>query len=557
MLRRCAPVFRSFLIVAVLLVVCAACSKKPAAPTSAPSGATATAPAQKVEPTGERILNFHNLYEPEYLDPGMMSGHYEHNIGASLFEGLLELDPKDSAKTVPGVAERYDVSPDGTVYTFHLRKDAQWSDGKPVTAYDFVYSWERVLNPKTASSYAFILYYIKNGKAFNTGVLTDPAQLGLKAVDDATFQVTLEHPTTYFPSLTAFHSYRPVPKAVVEQFGSEWTKPEHMVSNGAFMLKTWVPNKEILTIKNPRYWDAANVKLAGVRFLPIEDRETAFKMYEAGQLDVAWELPPVKVPSLLGRPDMVAAPHLATYYYRVNVTKPPFDNPKVRQAFALGIDRKTLCEQYLKNIEIPSSSFTPAGLGNYVPPQGWDFNPAAAKQLLTEAGYADPSTFPAVTLLYNTDEKHKLIAQVVQQMWKEHLGISVTLQNEEWKSYLKTMEQLNYQVVRSAWVGDYSDPSTFLELYTSTSGQNQTGWKNAEFDNLVMQVSKTADPNQRNVLMQQAESLLLKEAPVLPVYTYKKHMLVRPYVKGFYPTVQDLHPMKFVSLEGPTATAQQ
>ncbi|MBI4237690.1 MAG: peptide ABC transporter substrate-binding protein [Deltaproteobacteria bacterium] len=541
----CAPLF-----LAVLSL--AACAKKPAPP------AVATAPVSTAaaSPTSDRYLEFFNLAEPEYIDPGMVSGQPDGNVVRALFEGLLEYDPKDSGKHVPGVAETYDLSPDGLVYTFHLRSTAKWSDGSPLTAQDFLYSWERVLNPKTGAPYAYIFYYIKNGRAYNTGALTDPAQLGFKAPDAHTIQVTLEHPTPFFPQLVRFEAYRPVPQRVVEQFGTEWTKPEHILSNGAFTMQTWVPNKEITVVKNPHYWDAANVKLPGVRLHPIEDKETAFKMYESGQLDVAWELPAVKRASLLERPDMVTGPYLASYFYRMNVTQPPLDNPKVRQALAMAIDRQALAEQYLQKTEIPSTSLTPRGLGDYVPPPGWDFNPAEAKKLLTEAGYPDPSAFPPLTFTYNTDDKHKLVAQVVQQMWKQHLGIQVTLQNEEWKTYLKTMDQLHYQIIRAGWIGDYVDPTTFLELFTSTSGNNRTGWKNAEFDGLIAQVTKEPNVAHRNELMQQAEALLLREAPIIQMFTYKKMMLIRPYVKGFYPTLLDIHPLKFVSLEG-TATARQ
>lgn len=538
----------------LMLLAVTACAKKPAVPAAAP--APAGTPTAAVQPTGERVLEFFNLAEPEYIDPGMVSGQPDGNVVRLLFEGLLEYDPKDSGKSIPGVAERYDVSPDGTVYTFHLRKDAKWSDGAPLTTQDFLYSWERVLNPKTGASYAYIYYYIKNAKAYNTGALTDPAQLGMKALDDHTLQVTLEHPTPFFPQLVRFEAYRPVPRRAVEAFGSEWTKPEHIICNGAFMLKSWVPNKEILAVKNPHYWDAANVQLPGVRMHPIEDKETAFKMYESGQLDVAWELPAVKRASLLDRPDMVAGPYLASYFYRINVTKPPLDNVKVRQALSMAIDRRALAEQYLHQTEIPSTSVTPRGLNDYVPPPGWDFNPAEAKRVFAEAGYADPSTFPTLVFTYNTDDKHKLVAQVIQQMWKQHLGITVELHNEEWKTYLKTMDQLNYQIIRAGWIGDYVDPTTFLELFTSTSGNNRTGWKNAEFDGLITQVTKEANVARRNELMQQAEALLLREAPILQIFTYKKMMLVRPYVKGLYPTLLDIHPFKFISLEA-TATAQQ
>lgn len=512
--------------------------------------ATGTACSRRptVAPSAERFLNFDNGAEPEYLDPGMMSGDIESNLAHALFEGLTEYDPKD-LHPVPGVAERWEISPDGRGYTFFLRKNAQWSDGKPVTAHDFVYTWERVLNPKTAAKYAFILFYLKNGKAYNDGTLTDPTQLGFKALDDLTLQVTLEHPTPYFLQLTSYYTYRPVPKWVVEAHGPRWTRPAHMVSNGAFVLKSWVPHKEIVVVKNPTYWDAAHMKLAGIRFLPIDDLETGLKLYEAGQSDYMKEPPTTKLPALMGRPDLVRAPFLATYLYRINVTKPPLNDVRVRRALALAIDRKTLAEKYLQNTKLPWASMVPAGLHGYTPAPGPDFNPTEAKRLLGEAGYTDPTTFPPITILYNTQETHKLIAEVIQQMWRQHLGIQVGMHNEEWKSYLKDMQQLNYQIARYGWIADYPDPNSFLELFLSYSGENMTGWSNPEFDRLLEAAKAEADPSKRLHLLHQAETTFLHDLPAMPIYTYIRWYLLRPTVKGFYPTLQDIHPFKYVSFE--------
>ncbi|MBI2343286.1 MAG: peptide ABC transporter substrate-binding protein [Deltaproteobacteria bacterium] len=496
----------------------------------------------------ERVLNFNNLAEPEYLDPGMVQGNVEYNLCMALFEGLLVPDPK-TAEPIPGVAERWEMAKDGRVYTFHLRRHAQWSDGHPVTAHDFVYAWERVLNPETGAPFAYILYYLKNARAYNLGTMTDPRALGVRAVDDHTLEVTLEHPTTFFLKLLPLMTYMPVPRWAIEAHGPLWTRPEHIVTNGPFALTAWIPYKEILVKRSPTYWDAASVRLAGVRFHPLEEKETALKMYLAGELDVDWELPVLKMSELRSHPEMVEGPRFALYFYRLNTARPPLDDPRVRRALAMAIDRETLVNQYLQQTQIPTDTLMPAGVPQYRYPQGPGFHPQQARELLRAAGFADPATFPPLTIHYNTDDRHKLIAQVIQQMWKTHLGISVQLFNEEWKSYLKTWQTRNYEISRAGWVGDYVDPQSFLDLFTSTSTQNATGWGNPEYDRLVEAASADPDQARRYALLESAETLLLDEMPMVPIMTYIKMMLVKPAVKGIYSNVLDLHPLKTVSFD--------
>jgi oligopeptide transport system substrate-binding protein len=509
----------------------------------------------KAGTASDNILLFNNLSEPEYLDPGFAQGDVEHNVVNALFEGLVEYDPKD-LHSVPGMATTWNVSKDGKRYTFHLRKNAQWSDGRPVTAHDFVYAWTRVLDPKTAAPYAYILYYLKNGQAFNAGKITDVAQVGVRAKDDYTLEVDLENPTPFFVTLTAFHTYRPVPRWVVEKYGPKWTLPAHIVSNGAFMLKSWTPYKEVFVVKNPRYWDAKRVQLAGAKFLPIEEKETGLKMYEAGQLHIAWKPPDIRVPDLMQRADALVGPKLASYFYRLNVTKPPLDDVRVRQALNYAVDRKTIAQKYLQGAQIASAGFVPVGMKGYAQPKGLEFAPAKARALLAEAGYPDPETFPKITIHYNTDERHKLIAQVVQQMWKKHLGINVALLNEEWKSYLKTQNLQQYQVSRSGWIGDYLDPDTFIALFTSTSTMSNTGWKNTEYDAFVAASALERDQAKRFAILAQAEAVLLREAPIIPLFTYKEIMLVKPEVKGIYSNLMDTHPLNHVFIDNGAAVAK-
>ncbi|MBI2343287.1 MAG: peptide ABC transporter substrate-binding protein [Deltaproteobacteria bacterium] len=494
-----------------------------------------------------RYLNFNNWNEPEYLDPGLSSGIYESNIIRNLFEGLVGHDPRDASPQAAG-AERWDISADGRHYTFHLRTTARWTDGRPVTAHDYVYAWERVLNPKTGSKYAFALHYIKHARDYNTGRLTDASRLGFRAVDDFTLEVTLETPTPFMLAFMCYPTFFPVPRWAIEAHGARWTQPEHLVSNGAFALRRWVPYKEILLVKNDRYWDAARVTLPGVRFLPIEDKETALKMYAAGQLDIDWELPEAKIPSLLTHPDYVGAPYFSTYFYNLNTTKPPLDDVRVRRALTMAIDRETLINAYLQRTQAPATGFVPSVGNGYHPAAAFAFDPAQAKRLMAEAGYPGGANFPVLELHYNTSEHHKQVAQIVQQMWKEHLGISVVLHNEEWKTYLKTQQLMQHQISRAGWVGDYLDPNTFLEMFRRASTIDHTGWKNAEYDGLLDQAMLERDTRKRMAFLQQAEALLLREAPIIPIYVHVKHMLIRPSVRGVSPNPMDVHPMKAVTM---------
>lgn len=536
----------------MLVTVNVGCSRK-AAPTAPAPVAKATPPVTPA--ANERFLRISLETEPAYLDPGMLTETASFDVAIALFEGLVGYDPK-TARAIPALASHWEISEDRTVYTFHLQPTAQWSNGEALTAQDFVYAWERVLNPATGAEYAFALHYIKNGKAYNQGTLKDPSQLGVRALDAHTLQVTLEQPTPFFLDFLCFASFYPVPRAVVEQYGSQWTKPEHIVSNGPFRLTQWKVNDELTVVKNEHYWDRAHVRLPGIRFFPIEDLETALKMYEAGDLDVAASVPDKRIPTLTGRPDFVLSPMLAVDFYRLNVTKPPLNNLKARQALALAIDREAISKEYLQNAKYASASLVPPGVGAYQPASGLVFDPVRAKALLAEAGYKDPATFPTITLYYNTDATIKLAAQIVQRMWKEHLGINAELRNEEYKTLLSRVNTMDYQIARSRWIGDYVDPNTFLELFLSGSTINRTGWANPQFDQLMAQANRAADPAQRNRLLQQAEGVLLNEAAAIPIYIHTKPYLIRPEVQGYFANISDRHPQKGISFADAAQVSQ-
>jgi oligopeptide transport system substrate-binding protein len=495
----------------------------------------------------EQVFRINNMVEPESLDPGVVTGVPEHRILSNLFEGLTTTDPKDLSPR-PGMAASWTLSKDGLTYTFKLR-DSTWTDGRPVTAQDFVFAWERVLNPKSGAKYAQHLFHVKNGEAYNAGRLTDFGQVGARALDPKTLQVTLKSPTEYFLDLTNFYTLYPLPRWALEAHGRDWVKPGKLISNGPFKLASWVPQKELVLERNSGHWDASSVKLQKAIFLPTDDVNTAYKQFLAGDSDWIPTVPPSQIVAAKTKPEYYASPYLGTYYFRFNVTKPPVSDVRVRKALSLAVDRESLTKFVTKAGEVPYSGFVPAGLRGYEGPRGLGFDPAAAKKLLAEAGYPDGMRFPKTELLYNTSDLHRVITQAVQQMWKEHLGIQVDLVNVEWKVYLARQGSLDYQISRAGWIGDYVDPNTFLEMWKTGGGNNQTGWSSKRFDELMDQAARLLNAKDRMRAMQDAETILLDEAPVLPLFTYVNKGMLSKKVKGWYPNILDQHPLKYISIE--------
>lgn len=512
----------------------------------------------------EGILHFGNGTEPADLDPHITTGVPEDHIETALFEGLTSPHPK-TLEPEPGVAESWKISSDAKTYTFKIRETAKWSNGDKMTAHDFVYSWRRLLSPGLASEYAYILHYIDGAEEFNTGKEKDFSKVAVKAIDNQTLEVRLKHPTSYFLSLMNHHSTFPVHQATIEKFGkidsrgTEWTRPGNLVGNGPFVLKGWEMNKLVAVAKNKNYWDAAKVKLNGIHFYPTDSQQTEEKMFRSGELHHTNEVPLAKIETYRKEaPDLLhIEPYLGTYYYRVNVTKKPLDNVLVRRALAMSIDRKAIVERVTKGGQIPAAAFTPPGVAGYTAKAGISYDVAQAKKLLTQAGYPNGQGFPGVEILFNTHESHKVIAEAVQQMWKRDLNINVTLVNQDWKVYLDSQKSLNYQLSRSAWIGDYIDPSTFLEMLVTNGGNNNTGWSNKNYDALIKKANETKDPAARLEAFQEAEKILLEEAPVLPVYTYTRVYLMRPEVKGWYPNIQDRHAYKYIHIAASSQVASQ
>ncbi|HVJ54771.1 MAG TPA: peptide ABC transporter substrate-binding protein [Aliidongia sp.] len=496
------------------------------------------------ELAADQVLRLGNGAEPATLDPALAEATTDSNIQRDLFEGLTLLDAHN--KIVPATAESWSLSPDGLVYTFKLRADAKWSDGSPVTAEDFVWSWQRMVDPATGSKYSFLYYPIKNAEDIATGHNKDVGSLGVKAIDAHTFEVTLKSPTGYFLSLIAHPRFLPVQKANVEKFHTQFTRPGNLVSNGAFMLKEWTPQSRIVLIKNPAYHSAAGVKLSEVDYFPIENQNEELKRYRAGELDVTAEVPSDQVDfikqSMAG--EFHTSPYLGTYYIGFNMTRAPFkDDPKLREAINLVIDREAIVEKVVKTGEIPAYSWVPPGLEGYQSQTvAWKSMPmveriARAKQLYKEAGYG-PDHPLTIDCRYNTSENHKKIMIAVASMIKQGLGAQCSLVNEEFKVFLETRKQKKLtELFRDGWIGDYSDPNTFAELLQSDSGLNDPGYSNPEYDKLVKQAAVTVDVEQRAALLEQAEKLMLQDLPMAPLYHYVKKEMIKPYVVGYTPNI--------------------
>lgn len=481
-----------------------------------------------------------NGSEVQSLDPHKIEGVPENNVTRDLIEGLANNSLDGSV--VPGVAESWD-NKDFKVWTFHLRKDAKWSNGEPVTAQDFVYSWQRLVDPKTASPYASYLQYahVENVDDIIAGK-KDKSTLGVKALDDHTFQVTLTEPVPYLVEMTPHYAMKPVYKEAVEKFGEKWTLPQNYVSNGAYKLKNWVVNERIVLERNPEYWNDAKTIINKVTFLPISSEVTDVNRYRTGEIDMTYNNMPIELFQKLKkeRPKEVHVdPYLCTYYYEINNQKAPFTDARVREALKLGLDRDIIVHKVKNQGDLPAYSFTPPYTdGAKLTPPAWfgwtqDKRNEEAKKLLAEAGYGPdkPLTF---SLLYNTSDLHKKLAIAAASIWKKNLGVNVKLVNQEWKTFLDTRHQGNYDVARAGWCADYNEPSTFLNMMLSDSSSNTPHYKSEAFDKLMANVlTAKSKKDERAALYQKAEVQLDKDSAIVPVYYYVNARLVKPYVGGY------------------------
>lgn len=505
----------------------------------------------------EGILHYGNGTEPQGLDPHVVTGVPEAHLIRAMFEGLAVKNPY-TLEPEPGVAESWDVSEDGRVITFHLRHDALWSNGDTVTAQDYVWSWRRALDPTMGNLYAYMLFPVVNAEAYATGAMTDPEQIGVKALDPRTLQVTLSQPTPYFLQLMDHYSTFAVHRATIEKFGkftdrfTKWTRAENIVSNGAFKLKEWRMNRRIVMEKSATYWDADNVKLNGIVFYPTENIVSEERMFRVGQLHYTQTVPldKIQVYQALEDNPFVQAPYLGTYYYLLNTKRAPVNDPRVRRALSMALDRETLIATVLKKSFLPAYSITPPGTLGYQPPKMFDYDVAGARKLLAEAGYPNGEGWPGIEIKYNTSENHRKIAVAVQQMWKEALNIDVTISNEEWKVYLDSVTQMNFQIARRGWIGDYVDPNNFLDLFLTGGGNNNTGFADPRYDKMIQEQAPAAKTREeRFAIFHAAETLLMEQMPIIPIYTYTSKHLIHRSVKGMPSNLMDSMNLKYVWLE--------
>ncbi len=503
----------------------------------------------------QQVYRRGNGSEPQSMDPHLSENTQDSNIQRDLYETLVILD-KDT-RPVPGNAESWSISPDGKVYTFKIRANAKWSNGDDFTADDLVWSWRRAVDPNTGSKYSFLYYPIVNAEEISTGKIKDLTAMGVRAVDKKTFEVTLKSPTAYFLPLLAHGRFSPLHRASVEKFGKEFTRVANLVSNGAFNLKEATPQSRVVLVKNPTYWDAANVKLNEVQFFPIENENEEFKSYRAGGLDYTNIVPSDQVEFIRKEfsKELQVTPFLGSYYIGMNTTRMPFkDNVKLRQALSMVIDRETIVTKLTKLGEQPAYTWVPPGIPGYTSQEvEWKNKTlperiALAKQLYQEAGYSASNPLK-LELRYNTSENHKRIMIAVAQMLKTNLGVQVSLVNEEFKVFLDNRNEKKItEAFRAGWIADYADPNSFMELLQSDAGLNDMGYYNGDYDKLVKQAALTVDPPARAQLLQEAEKLVMRDMPMIPLYTYVNKHLVKPYVNGYATNLLDYNYSKFVSL---------
>ncbi|MFM2483611.1 ABC transporter substrate-binding protein [Celerinatantimonas yamalensis] len=479
-----------------------------------------------------------NGSEPGSLDPQLIQGVPGSHIAMQQFEGLINQDANGA--TVPGVAKSWD-NKDNKVFTFHLRDNAKWSNGKPVTAQDFVFAWRRLVDPKTASPYSYYLQLtgMENVDAIIDGKM-DPSKLGVKALDDHTLQVTLSHSVPYFVKMMANSSVFPVYPPVVEKWGDKWTQPQHIVSNGAYKLSKWVVNSRIVLVRNPDYWNNKKTVINKVTFLPVSDQVAAMNRFMAGEIDMTYEVPNEQFKHLQKDypNDLKVTGYLCNYYYDFNNKKPPFNDVRLRKALSYAINRDVITKYVTGKGEQPLYGFTPAATDGFTPPNlayahmTQAQRMAKAREWMKEAGYGKGGKQLDISILYNTSGNHKKIALAVAQMWKS-LGVKVTLENQEWKTFLQTRQNHQFTVARDAWCGDYNEASTFMTLMMTGNTQNNADYSDKAYDALMNKALNTADDKARNALYTKAEDILVNDAPIAPIYSYVNARLVKPTVGGY------------------------
>jgi oligopeptide transport system substrate-binding protein len=503
------------------------------------------------------VLHVGNGAEIQSLDPQLAGGSVDHNVLSSLFEGLVTLD-EETFQPRPGAAARWDVSADGRVYTFHLHPTGRWSNGDPLTARDFLFSFRRALTPAFGSEYKDALYPVRNAEAFAHGRTTDFAQVGFRVVDDLTLEITLERPTAHFLTVLRANVCFPVHAASVERDGARfddrtgrWTRHAPFVSNGPFRLRGWQDHRHVAVEKNPHYWDAARVRLKAVIFYPSESTQAQELAFRAGQLHTTWDVPLSKVEAYRREaPDVLRVePYVESYFLRFNTRHRLLADVRLRRALALAIDRDAIVRNILRSGQMAATSLTPPGLAGYTAPAAVPHDVAAARRLLAEAGYPEGRGLPPLELVTISSEVNQRIAEAVQQMWRQELGVEVRLLQREFKVLLDSLDTLDYTIARGRWIGEYPDPMTYLTIFTTGNGVNGTGFVDPTYDGLIAAASRETSAAGRLAALQAAERYLMDQMPVAPVYWGSRTTLVAPSVRGWKNSPLGFHNYKDVWLQ--------
>lgn len=509
--------------------------------------------------TEANILVLGNSAEPAALDPQIVTGVIESNIITALFEGLCGQHPSNDGKHLPGAAASWTHNENFTVWTFSLQPNGKWSDGTPVTTADFLYAYERILHPEFGAKYASMLYYIKGAEAFNKGEAKDFSGVGLRAIDSHTLEITMRAPIPFLPDLTKHYTWYPVPKHTIEKHGGmlakngEWTKAGNLVSNGPFTLSQWVLFDRIECKSSPTYWDAATVKLSGIHFLPISNAYTEARMFYNNQLHVTYTLAPELISYSKDKyPENTRLEtYLGSNFLRLNVTRPQLSNEHLRKALAHAVNSQSIIDNILQGGQEQATGLVP-NMGEYKAAKVMFYDPDLAKEHLKKSGL-NPAEL-SLTLLTTDKEAAKVIAEALQDMWRKTLGITVNIRQSEWKSYQKAMSDLDYDISTGGWIGDYPDPTTFLDMWKKGDGNNRTGWSSEQYEQLLGKAELTEEPVQRIRALEEAEKVLLSETPIIPLYWYTQCYLKHQSVKGWHPLILNNHPYKFISLEKTTSS---
>lgn len=495
------------------------------------------------------VVHLGNGAEPRSLDPQLNVAYTDSLICQALFEGLVLIDGT-TGEPVPGVAERWEVAEDGLTWTFHLRGDARWSNGDPVTSRDFAYAFRRNLSPAFASEYSYMLWVIRGAEGYNRREeegfpeelkVRDFAQVGVETPDDRTLRLTLASPVPYLLGLIVHDSWFPVHRGTIEAHGAidaratGWDRPGSHVGNGPFRLAEWRTNDVIRVVRNEHYWDAANVGVNEIRFYPIEDAASEERSYFAGQLHMTYKLLPesIEVHRRARPAELVIEPWLETWFLRVNVTRPVLRDRRVREALSLAIDREAIVESVTRGGQEPAFFYTPPGTGGYTSPVRLEYDPDVARARLAEAGFPGGRGLPRFTVLFNTDPENRRILEAIQEMWRRELGVEVELANMEFKTYIDAQRRLDYDISRSRWIGDYPDPDTFLGMYVTGGGNNDTGFADPAYDALIARARTLPSGPARTAVLGEAESLLMRELPVIPVFFGNRVVLRHPSLEGY------------------------